>query len=735
MMNEQNIKEQYESIIKLLKEQRLKEAHTQLNAMLTACSDLDLHNRLEQVRTSYQYMLQYMQQGINDPERDKLHKNLLAETWEIVSQARINMLDNVSSSYYQTLHTANRQNGNVSLSHSLQILETFEEDMAICNLLPGNQQQMEQIINRQEETNRQLFLSTWGNSCWTHEEVTEAYAFLTSQRLRPIDLSLFVSAVSLSLTECFDIRKCLWLIDTYQTTNAQVNQRALVGLILTLYIHAEQTALYTELAVRISLLGSNPIFHKDLKQIYLQLLQSKETQKINKKMREEIFPEMIKNVKNIMPGLKFGFDESIEENDQNPDWEKTLNDTEFNEKIRQINELQMEGADLQFCTFISMKSAPFFNNPSNWFYPFDFKHPATIKVLGFNFKDGNYAGADTLLNSGVFCDSDKYSLCLTLTLLPPQQRTMMLEQLNQQIVNGLSEGEDTQSILQYAAQRDVNSRLYIQDIYRFYKCFRLKHELRDIFKEELALYKLPLLKDILEQVDTLTEVADFLIRKEHYTDALEIYHILSNKHQGNADIFQKTGFCLQKEKRYTEAIEAYNKADILKPDYIWTLRHLATCYRQQRNYTQALEYYHKVEEMQPENSNILFLIGSCLAELKRYDEALKYFFKLDFMENNNIKAWRAIAWCSLVCGKTEQADRYYNKILLSKHTIASDYLNAGHTAWVEGHMKEAIIHYQMALSATHKIDNFLDMFYKDKETLINLGIQEKDIPLMLDLVL
>ena len=128
-------------------------------------------------------------------------------------------------------------------------------------------------------------------------------------------------------------------------------------------------------------------------------------------------------------------------------------------------------------------------------------------------------------------------------------------------------------------------------------------------------------------------------------------------------------------------------------------------------------------------------MGSCLAELQHYDEALQYFFKMDFMESNCLKAWRAIAWCSLVCGKTEQAARYYEKILNTDKTVATDYLNAGHTAWIQGNTDRAATLYGQALSASEGTANFLEMFHKDREILIHLGIQRKDIPLMIDLVL
>lgn len=732
-MNEQDIKKQYDSIVKLLNKQRLKEAQTQLGAMLTACSKADLHTRLEQAQTSYRYMLQYMRQGMNDPERDKLYRNLLAETWDIACQAKNNMLANIAGGYYQVMHNLYKGRTTYSLTDVRYLLENFEEDLAICQLMPDNLQRLEELVQQEEENNRFLFFMTWSDTAWSVETAAQAQAYLTSERMRAIDLALFVSAVTLSLTECFDIRKCLWLIDAYQMSENMINQRALVGLILTLYLHPNQASLYPELTARLHLLGNNASFRNDLCNIYLQLLQSKETENVDKKMREEIFPEMMKSV-NMMRGMKFGFEDPMEENDQNPDWKKKLNETKFNEKLRQMSELQIEGADLHYSSFAPLKSNSFFDSLPNWFYPFDLWHPTIVKLFGANLKKSDRL-VKTLLQSGYFCDSDKYSLCLTMMLISPEQRRMMLEQFDSQIPHDMENEEYTQSIQEYANRREVISQLYIQDIYRFYKCYKQKNKIRDIFKEELALHKNPLLKETLNQKDVLTAVSDFLFRKEHYNEALDIYHELADRQEADADTMQKAGYCLQKEKRYHEAIDAYSKADVLKPDHIWTLRHLATCHRQLRNYEQALDYYRKVEAMQPENRNLLFFIGSCLAELRRYDEALQYFFKMDFLQSNDLKVWRAIAWCSLVCAKAEQAEKYYEKILATDKTVATDYLNAGHTAWVQGHTDQAATRYGQALLASESTSIFIEMFHKDKDVLVTLGISEEDIPLMIDLAL
>ena len=727
-MNEQAIQEQYQHIVSLLEQKRLKEAQIQLEAFLWNCNDWTLRNRLEQAKVSYQYMLQYMRQGVNDPERQKLYRQLLAETRELAEQARISLLDEVSTHYYHALHK-NKRNmaAGYGMSSWLKVLESFPDDMAVCQLMPDNKQSLDSALQRHEETAQYLFLTTWGNNGWTAEEEQEARMYLESELLPVNDLCLFTGAVLLSLMECFDPRKFSWLLDAATHANTQVSQRALVIIAIVLHIHPNRLWLYPELEARLSLLNEDGSFGKQLNRVYIQLLRSQETEKIDKKMREEIIPEMMKNV-SIMRNMKYGFEENMDEDDRNPDWEKAFEESGLGDKIREMNELQLEGADVYMSTFAQLKSYPFFQNPHNWFYPFDMQHSGIIREFGLK-PTGDNAILSLILQSGFFCNSDKYSLCFTMAHIPQAQRNMMLSQMTSQDLNELMDESKSSGLRQYAQRPDVISNQYIHDLYRFFKLSQRRHEFRDIFKEEIALHRIPALKDILRKPELLVTIADFHFRKEHPAEALGIYQEVIDMNYADADIFQKTGYCLQKEKRYKEAISAYRKADVLKPDHIWTIRHLATCYRQLRDFASALEYYRKVEAMQPENRNVTFFIGSCLAEQERYEEALQCFFKLDLMENDCIKAWRAIGWCSFVSGKSEQAMRYYEKVLALK-PIATDYLNAGHVALRLGNMEKAAELYGKAASESGNRETFLDMFDKDKE----LGIDENDIPLIRDLV-
>lgn len=732
-MNEQAIQEQYKHIVLLLEQQRLKEAQSQLEAYLWNGNLPMLRERLEQVQTSYDYMLRYMRMGAQDPERQRIYRQTITETWEIADQTRLALLDEISSHQYHAL----RRNryllpAGQDLAQCRKILESFPDELALCQLIPDSQK-LNATLESHEKALYAMFTETWINNSWSTTEEEQAHAMLDSALLPANDLSLFTSAVTLSLLECFDARKCYWLLAAVQHESTLVCQRAWVGFALTMQVHPNRLPLYPGLVARLSLYNETEFFGDQLNRIYIELLRSQETEKIDKQMRDEIIPEMIKTV-NTLRNRKFGIEENPEENDLNPDWGKAMENSGLENKLRQMNELQQEGADVYMSTFAQLKNHLFFNELHNWFYPFDRHHSCIVKVLGLNLaKEHTVLGY--ILQSGFFCNSDKYSLCFIMAQIPQSQRDMILSQMTSQDLNELlnEQNSPNSTIRMYAELPNVISTQYIHDLYRFFKLHRQKHEFHDIFKEEIALHRIPALKETLCKPEQLKEVADYHFQKGHPAEALELYEELIAANRADADIYQKTGYCLQKEKRYKAAINAYLKADLLKPDHLWTIRHLATCYRQTREFDTALEYYKKAEAIQPGNHSILFYTGSCLAELERHEEALQYFFKLDYLKSNDLNTWRAIGWCSFVCHKYEQAARYYKKIL-ADHPLATDYLNAGHVELVMGNIDEATRHYSRAQQECGSHETFLELFAKDKAELLQQGVKEEDLPLVLDIL-
>ena len=161
-MNEKTINEQYAYIRTLLEEKRLKEALMQLESLLWQCPDWDLRTRLEQLQTSYKYMLEYMKQGANDPERWNLYQKMVSDTWGIADQSRLLILDNASSRYYHEVRRTPKSPdlSNYGLKTILQpYWSLLMTTLAVSGLL--SDEKMDEVLKRHEDTLKFMFIRTW----------------------------------------------------------------------------------------------------------------------------------------------------------------------------------------------------------------------------------------------------------------------------------------------------------------------------------------------------------------------------------------------------------------------------------------------------------------------------------------------------------------------------------------------------------------------------------------------
>ena len=134
----------------------------------------------------------------------------------------------------------------------------------------------------------------------------------------------------------------------------------------------------------------------------------------------------------------------------------------------------------------------------------------------------------------------------------------------------------------------------------------------------------------------------------------------------------------------------------------------------------------------PNDLSIQICIGHCHLELKNYNEALKYYFKVDYLDNKSTKAWRPIAWCSFLTGKYDQARNYYKKIM-DNQPNTQDFLNAGHTEWALQNIKGALAFYKKAVEKeSGDFSKFQEQFNQDIPDLLVAGIEEAEVPLMMD---
>lgn len=728
----------YEQIIELLDQHRLKEALIQLQAFITNTKSWEMQADLENISMTYNYMLEYASQGMDDPTRESLYQSIRRKTYEIADT--VNYIGNCQkkTGYLAGKYNRLTQNPPHRFQEIKITLETLSEDMALAQLPMGDETQPDtrkELYRRHEQAVDDLFDKAWASPRWTEEDFRQAGEFLTSLLIPASDIAVMLSAVTLSLLQVFDQHKFRFLLNAYQPdADPLVTQRALTGIALVVYYQGERLRLYPDLLAALSLLNETGNAAKDLLHIQTLLLLSRETEKIGKRMREEIIPQMIRKSGMLNQDMKIIDLEDLE--DKNPEWTKDLKQIE--NSIRELGELQMEGADTYMSTFAQLKNYPFFRQAAHWFYPFD-KQAPEIAELFQNEKNGNVSMAGLIMDSPIFCNSDKYSFCLTLFNLPPNQRDYLVASINAASEN---QSKEMQAITEAAKETPTSktiSRQYIHDLYRFCKLWPYKNEMTDIFKNKLDLWNCLPLKPLFDNPETLKRIADQLFAKDYMEEAAALYQRLNQEEKPTAEVMQKLGFCFQKMKNYEEAIKAYNQADLIKPDHIWTLKHLAQCYKRTRQYQQALECYDKVKEMQPDDLNLLLQMGQCLATMRQYDKALAYFFKVEYLDKTPLNAQRAIGWCYFMTGKYGDALRFYKMVTHADDAGTSgipmaDWLNMGHICLAMKNIPEALVYYRNAAALCKTHEEFIKALTSDKEALLEQGVSKLFIHLIPDML-
>lgn len=686
----------YKRTINKLDERHLGEALELLQELANVLGDWKLLDEVADVNSAYGLLLYYMEQGNNDPAREQQHTNFIATCYNIAEKA---------AQTERALVTGT--------SARMRSISEILKDMENLELKNITSEPCEEDANKHVELYTELFNASYDSFLWNDEAAAQAQEVIDSALIAENDKILMTSGLFINCLQAFDARKIIFFADNYSTaTSSMLRIRMLVAVAFTLYTYRNRLFAYPVITSKLKDMCNNPRFTIDMQNLQKLIIESLSTHEVDRKMREEIIPAMLKS-HNFNPE-KFGIDSLEEISESNPEWKN------FEQQVGKLAELEAAGADIYYSTFSTLKRYPFFNNAANWLYPFEENHPGIPKQIR---KTGLKGIANALLKSDVLCDSDKYSFCMLTTQMTDGQVNMIISQLPEM------GGYDTA----IAQTSESTCRNYLRNLFRFFYLYSGKSKPANPFETDMSLLDCNELAEAFKDKTEINKISAYAIKKGKYDMAISFLLLSETKGFADSEVYQELGFCYQKKKSYFDAIAAYEKANALSGDSKWTLQHLAQTNRIVGNYKDALNYYRLLETAKGEDAKIAFRCGECLVHLESYDDAMHEFFKAEYLDPDMTAATRAIAWCSILTDDIKQARKYYDKLLL-KEEQGEDLLNAGHAAWIDGDTKAAVELYSRAY-AELKREEFLKRMQSDKEILKTHGISNYDITFMSDIVI
>ncbi len=731
-MSPTDINKRREIIYSYIEKKQLKSAIENVKQLTDIQQNWSVSEKLTELETNYKFMLHYLVEGKGDPQQDKIYDKLFRDIYILTDEAAESLLMQESSSvFYEKLRVQNVREA-VTLDDYIDILIKHADTATFLDLLEEGEEKATRVRKNSlahENTLRDLFYYVFTSPLANNDFIESLNRFIDDGVIPVNDKCMIISALTLNIFERFDAAKILFLLDVCRSPQQEIAARAIIGIIPIFQIYRERCQLYPDCGNRVKLLSDDTHFNRMFMRTITGYIQAHETEKITKRLNEEIIPEMMKL--SPMIGKKIKLDEWLGESgldDKNPEWQKILDESGLTDKLQEFSDLQMEGADVFHSTFSNLKNYPFFNELSNWFLPFDTQHSSVRGVFSEDRESSSIIAS--MFETSLICNSDKYSFCFSIMMMPVEYRNMMIGQLGTE-GDELKKMQEEELTLNPNQKEESIIKQYIQDLYRFFKLHPRSSNFKDIFNLSLNFHEIEEFNPIVLQPRNLEQVALYYFEKNNFKEASGAYKLLSDKVQPKSEYWQKMGYCKQMMSDIKGALDDYLHAELIEDNNSWLLNRIAHCYRVLKKPETALEYYRRLEQFSPDDLNVQLNIGHCYLELKQYDAALNYYFKVELLDSNNTRAWRSIAWCAFLSNKFDVAQNYYSRILENKPNT-HDFLNAGHVELCLANNNRAVEFYKLSQNASGNFDVFTSILEDDIAVLKEAGVDTKILPIIVD---
>lgn len=710
---------------KLLEAGRYKDCFTLLRRRLTETPLPGALNQIYQNESTYKYMLDYFSRGLADPGREAMLAEIRQSLFDIAQ--RIDKDASATDSpeiFFSTLRMCRLRPADLKTA-----LDKVKELKAMADLALAAEQYPDSVMSQIETEEEKIFNILWTSDGLTSDDYKTVNEAIKNNTLPFTTASLCISAMGLSLMRYYSRDAFIALIDLSKDENIGISARALTTLILTLSNWPTEVADDSRVMEALETLPDIEGMPKKIRDVVKTTVRTRDTDRVSRKMQRDVIPGLMQFGPDIIQRLKKTSEEaSFADLEANPEWEELLRNSGLEEKLRELTEMQSDGADVMMVAFSNLKSFPFFRQVRNWFLPFTVQHPMLRKLHTIDDE-----GVTSLLEmSGLMCDSDKYSFAFSLASMPDSQRKMVLSQMQAQTEQMKEQMKELQALKAGAEYEDELTR-YSRDLYRFHKLYPKRGEFPDPFAKALDFSVIPVISSIMKSADEVAPIAEFYFKRGYYADALPLLQTVASESAASPHVWEKIGFCLEKAPNgNSEAIEAYMKAQLFNPDSRWIAKRLGISYRRAGDFRNAVEY---LQMARPDDGafdrNLSLLIADTLADSGKWEESLNELYRVDYETPDDPEVIRRMAKCAFHMSDLDKAEKSMKRISNIDLT-ESDYRLMGHIAFLKKDLAEATRLYRLTVRPNDEKRLWKSQILSDIDILTSLGASRSDLTLLLE---
>lgn len=687
--------------------------------------------RYEDVKNDYRLMQDAMMRGLRDDKIDEVYADIMRKVYGAGLDVLIEEKVKRYSSFAYARVSAQQTEAHPDAVRT--VLEAYVQDMAMMAFEPENTRKakMEKLTADHHAYMKQIFNALLVAPMWNDRRAADFADLLLSPTIDRDDALLLVSAVMLATMNVNDPYKWDMLAEVYvRATDKVLKMRALVGWVLSLPYDPRGPRLFPFVQERIKAMLADKTTLKQMLDMQMQMLFCCNADADNEEIQRNIMPTLIKNTNLQMTRL------GIVEKEDDP--MKDIMDPnaaerdmeEMERKYRKMMDMQKQGSDIYFGGFSKMKTFPFFHDLCNWFAPFNAAHPALgaarERLAGSTF-------LNKLMETGPFCDSDKYSFALAIAQIMDRMPDNVKEMLNSDATFGPTVSKDEQEDPAYIC------RSYLQSLYRFFRLYRSKRDfLNPFILDELedndgnALFLSYKLLACPEMEENAVALCGFLLKRKMMRELmsmaicfkssqnprlvrfLALVPMTDGKWQEAYDLFASVSedqhteeslrgmaHCCMSLKRFGEAVAIYRRLLAMHPDSFSYQLNLAVCLMSSDAFSSCGDAASCGDVASSCGASSCGDASSCEASSslggkvearpnKVVEEGTKLLYKLDYEHPNNANVRRVLAWCMMLQGNFDKAIDIYTRLLSQPDAVSADRLNAAYAHWLSRDVARAV---------------------------------------------
>ncbi len=346
-MDPSEIRKRVATIHTFIEQKQLKDAIDGVKDIAMLQQHWAVSEKLSELETNYQYMLHYLIEGKKDPEQKHIYDKLIRDIYTLVDDAaEYLLLQNCSSVFFDKARLLNVR-PSISIDEYREIISKQADTFSFIDLLEEGAEKdsrTKQNVLAHENTVQDLFYTIFASPRANADLIASFRNFMDDALVPVQDKSMLISTLTMNILQRFDAAKIEFLLDVCRRTEPELSSRAVIGIIPIFQVYRSRWHLYPECRDRLKLLSDDTVFNRRFITAVTGFIQAHETEKITKKLTEEILPEMMKL--SPMIGKKIKLDEWMGEtgfDEKNPEWQKMLDESGLTDKLQEFSELQLEG--------------------------------------------------------------------------------------------------------------------------------------------------------------------------------------------------------------------------------------------------------------------------------------------------------------------------------------------------------------------------------------------------------